>query len=1091
MTGSTGGFNLSDWALRHRSLVWYFMIVSAFAGIMAYMNLGREEDPSFTIKTMLIQANWPGATVEQTLEQVTERIERKLESLPELDFSRSMTTPGQTVIFVNLNDRVKGPQVPGAFIKVRNSIGDIRGQLPDGVIGPFFNDDFGDVYGNIYAFTADGLDWRQLRDHVDDVRRRLLGVPNIGKVELIGAQDEVIYIEFSTRRMAALGLSQAQIIQSLQAQNAVASSGVVEAGDQRVSLRVTGSFASEDSLREVNLRVGDRFLRLGDVATVTRSFTDPPSSIFRFNGEPAIGLGVGMKAGSNLLKFGEALHAEMEKILATLPLGVEAHLVADQPVVVEHAVGGFVKALFEAVGFVLLVSLVSLGLRAGLVVAFSIPLVLAITFLVMQYMGISLQRISLGALIIALGLLVDDAMIAVEMMVARLEEGDPLEKAATYVYDHTAFPMLTGTLVTMAGFMPIGLNDSTSGEYTYTLFVVIVVALLVSWIVAVLFVPLIGVTLLPRTMKKHADKKGFLARSFATALGLAMRFRWITIGLTVAAFFTAASAMRLVEQQFFPSSDRPELIVDMGLAQGSSIEATRAQIDRLEAHLKDDPDVESWSSYIGQTALRFVLSFDVQPATPAFGQLVIIPPSIEARDRLRGRLQDLARKEFVGVDMQVNLLPLGPPAGRPVQYRLSGPDLQILRGLGQQAANIVESHPLVVNVAFDWMEAARSVRVVVDQDKARQLGVTSQDIANVLQGVVGGIPITQVRDDVYLIDVVSRAEASERGSLDTLQNLQLATGAGDSLPLAAVARFDYALEQPVVWRRAREPTITVKGGILGTAQPATVVQDLTAQMDAFAATLPDGYSLSVAGPVEESAKAQGPIAAVVPMMLMVMATMLMVQLQSFSRLFLVFSVAPLALIGVALALLLSNSPMGFVAILGILALVGILIRNSVILIVQIEELRAHGVEPWRAVTEATEHRMRPIMLTAAAATLALIPISREGFWGPMAFSMMGGIIVGTVLTLLFLPALYVTWFRIKRPKDGGAQAAPPSPPPAAHGGGSGGGSGGVPAGTAAISVPRPTPAPARPARPTLTTTPQPAAAPGAPPSPPPAPLGLV
>ncbi|WP_018633897.1 efflux RND transporter permease subunit [Neomegalonema perideroedes] len=1017
-------FNLSDWALHHRALVWYFMIVASLAGILAYMNLGREEDPSFTIKTMLIQANWPGATVEQTLEQVTERIERRLEALPELDFSRSMTTPGQTVIFVNLNDSVKGPQVPQAFAKLRNSIGDIRGQLPDGVVGPFFNDDFGDVYGNIYAFTADGLDWRQLRDHVDDVRVQLLGVPNVGKIELIGAQDEAIYLEFSTRRMAALGLDQNQIIQSLQAQNAVTPSGVVEAGPQRVSIRVSGGFVSEDSLREVNLRVGGRFLRLGDVATVTRGPVDPPSSVFRFDGEPAIGLGVGMKAGANLLEFGEALHAEMARIVQNLPLGVEAHLVADQPVVVEEAVGGFLKALFEAVAFVLLVSLVSLGLRAGLVVAISIPLVLGVTFLSMQYLDISLQRISLGALIIALGLLVDDAMIAVEMMVARLEAGDPLPVAATHVYAHTAFPMLTGTLATVAGFMPIGLNDSMSGEYTHSLFVVIAVALIVSWVVAVLFVPLLGVTILPNKLKKHAEHKGFLARIFGGLLRLAMRFRWLTILTTILAFCGAVFLMRFVEQAFFPASDRPELIVDMSLPHGSSFAATQARMDQLESHLKGDPDVASWSSYVGQTAMRFVLSFDVLPATPAFGQSVIIAKDVEARDRLRARLQALARKDFVGVDMQIKLLPLGPPAGRPVQYRLSGPDIQILRGLARDLANVVESHPRVYDVGFDWMEAALRLTVQVDQEKARQLGISSQTVAGILQGVVGGVPVTQLRDDVYAIDVISRAEDDERGSLETLQNLQIATGDGGSIPLSAVASFSYGLEQPVVWRRSRVPTITVQGGVLDSTQPTTIVQELTPKIEAFAASLPTGYRISVAGPVEESAKAQGPIAAVVPLMLLTMATVLMIQLQSFSRLFLVFSVAPLAVIGVAPALLITNSPMGFVAILGILALAGILIRNSVILIMQIEELRAHGDDPWTAVIEATEHRMRPIMLTAVAATLALYPIAHQGFWGPMAYSMMGGIMAGTILTLLFLPALYVTWFRIR------PLAPPPPPPPA-------------------------------------------------------------
>lgn len=663
----------------------------------------------------------------------------------------------------------------------------------------------------------------------------------------------------------------------------------------------------------------------------------------------------------------------------------------------------------------LAISFISLGMRAGLVVAIAIPLVLAITFLVMLYTGISLQRISLGALIIALGLLVDDAMIAVEMMVARLELGDSLSKAATYVYTSTAFPMLTGTLVTVAGFVPVAFNKSNAGEFTFTLFVVIAVSLVVSWVVAVVFTPLLGVTILPKTMKKHGDHKGWSARAFSKMLQFCLRWRWLTIIATVALFAGSVFGLTMVQQQFFPSSDRPELIVDWNLPQNSSIAETSRQMAQFEHDiLKGNPSVEHWSTYVGRGAPRFILSFDVQPADVAFGQTVIVSKGLAERDALKQEMEAYLQKTIPGTDAYVKLLEIGPPVGKPIQYRVAGEDIQTVRDLAQKLGSIVGTNPSLKNLAFDWNEPARVVKIDVLQDKARQLGVSSQDIAMALNTVVQGNVITQVRDDIYLVSVVGRAAQKERESIDTLLDLQLQGSGGQSVPLSSVARFRYEVEQPTIWRRDRVPTITVKAGIRDATQPATVVQALSEKIAAFEKTLPAGYSVKVAGAVEESAKSQGPIATVLPAMFIIMATLLMVQLQSFHRLFLVFSVAPLALIGVVVALLASKAPLGFVALLGVLALVGILIRNSVILIVEIEELRATGRSPWSAVVEATEHRMRPIMLTAAAATLALIPISHEIFWGPMAYAMMGGIVVGTALTLLFLPALYVAWFRIPR-----------------------------------------------------------------------------
>lgn len=1021
-------FNLSDWALRHRSLVWYFMLVASLAGLLSYFNLGRAEDPDFTIKTMIIQARWPGATVEDVIGQVTDRIEKKLEELDSFDYAKSLNMPGMTTIFVNLKDTTKAKDIPAIWAKIRNMIGDIKSQFPDGVVGPSFNDSFGDVYGNIYAFTADGFSQRQLRDHVEDIRARVLAVPDIGKVDLIGAQDEVIYLEFSTRQIAALGLSQQLVVDTLRAQNAIAPSGTLEARGERISVRVGGQFTSEDSLRAINLRINDRFFRLGDVATISRGYVDPPSSLFRVGGKPAIGLAIGMKPNANLLRFGEALKQEMARIEAELPIGIGVHQVSDQPAIVEEAVGGFTKALFEAVAIVLVVSFVSLGLRAGLVVAVTIPLVLAITFVAMELAGISLQRISLGALIIALGLLVDDAMIAVEMMVARLEIGDTLTKAATHVYTSTAFPMLTGTLVTVASFIPVGLNSSAAGEFTFTLFVVIAVSLLVSWIVAVLFVPLLGVTLLPETMKQHHGEPGRFARLFGSLLRLCVRWKWLTIIATVLAFALSVGAMRFVQQQFFPSSDRRELIVDWTIAQNASITETRAQMDRFEKlALEGDADVEHWSSYVGQGAIRFLLSYDVQPASPNFGQIVIVARDVAARDRLREKARGIIAREFVGTDAYVHLLDIGPPVGRPVQYRISGPDLQSVRKLAQTVAVALGQNGNLSDIVFDWNEPGRVVKVDVLQDKAAQLGITSETIATALNSIVGGSTTTQIRDSIYLVDVIGRARDGERSSVETLQNLQIQTSAGKAVPLAAVANIRYELEQPAVWRRGRLPTITVKAAIGTAAQPATVVEQLAPRIAEITRSLPAGYRVIAGGSVEESAKGQAPIIAIVPVMLFAMATILMIQLQSFQRLFLVVVVAPLGLIGVVGALLPSGAPLGFVAILGVLALIGILIRNSVILVIQIEQLRGEGRDGWTAVVEATEHRMRPIMLTAAAASLALIPIAREIFWGPMAYAMMGGIIVGTVLTLLFLPALYVAWFRLEEPKrEAGPETAAPA-----------------------------------------------------------------
>ncbi|QXI28766.1 efflux RND transporter permease subunit [Pseudomonas vanderleydeniana] len=1011
-----GSFNLSEWALKHQSFVWYLMFVALLMGVFSYINLGREEDPSFTIKTMIIQTKWPGATVDETLEQVTDRIEKKLEELDSLDYVKSYTRPGESTVFVFLRDTTSGKDIPQIWYQVRKKIDDIRGEFPQDIQGPGFNDEFGDVFGSVYAFTSDGLTMRQLRDYVEQVRAQIRDVPGLGKIEMIGEQNEVLYLNFSTRKLAALGIDQRQVVQSLQSQNAVTPAGVIEAGPERISVRASGQYASEKDLEAVNLKLNDRFYRLADIAEISRGYVDPPTPLFRYNGQTAIGLAIAMKKGGNIQEFGKALHERMDSLTADLPVGVGVHKVSDQAEVVEKAVGGFTSALFEAVIIVLVVSFVALGLRAGLVVACSIPLVLAMVFVFMEYSGITMQRISLGALIIALGLLVDDAMITVEMMVTRLEKGDSKEQAATFAYTSTAFPMLTGTLVTVAGFVPIGLNASSAGEYTFTLFAVIAVAMLVSWIVAVLFAPVIGVHILSEKVKAHDSGNGRVARAFNAGLLWSLRNRWWAIGLTVLIFALSVFGMRFVQNQFFPSSDRPEILVDLNLPQNASINETRKAVDRLEASLKDDPDILRWSTYIGEGAIRFYLPLDQQLQNPYYAQLIIVSKSLEQRAALMDRLNKRLREDFVGIGSFVQTLEMGPPVGRPLQYRVSGKDIDQVRKHAIELATLLDKNPSVGETIYDWNEPGKVLRIDIAQDKARQFGLSSEDVAKLMNTIVSGAPVTQVKDDIYLINVVGRAVDSERGTPETLQNLQIVTPNGTSIPLLAFATVRYELEQPLVWRRDRLPTITLKAGVRGGIQPTDLVRQLKPDIDKFAAGLPPGYKVVTGGTVEESGKAQGPIAHVVPLMLFLMATFLMIQLHSVQKMFLVASVAPLGLIGVVLALVPTGTPMGFVAILGILALIGIIIRNSVILVTQVDEYESNGYEPWDAVVEATEHRRRPILLTAAAASLGMIPIAREVFWGPMAYAMIGGIVVATVLTLMFLPALYVAWYRIREPK---------------------------------------------------------------------------
>jgi multidrug efflux pump subunit AcrB len=1016
------GFNLSAWALRERSIVVFMMLATIAAGVASYFALGRNEDPEFTFRTMVVQAAWPGATLDETLLQVTERLERTLQETRSLDFLRSYTVAGTTTIFVNLRGDTRPKDVPDIWYQVRKNVGDMRHTLPAGVVGPAFDDDFGDTYGIIYGFTADGFSPRELRDYVEDVRSKLLLVPDVSKIEILGAQDEKIFVEFSMEKLAGLGIDRNALIAALEAQNAVRPAGVIQTGDESLSIRVSGAFRSEQDVRDVNFAVGGRMLRLGDIAEVKHGYADPPQPMFRVNGTPAIGLAIAMREGGDVLALGKNVARAMERITVDLPIGIEPKLVADQPVTVEHAVGEFMESLWQAIAIILICSMVSLGLRPGAVVALSIPLTICMVFPVMQGMNIDLQRISLGALIIALGLLVDDAMTTIDVMTRRLEAGDDMNGAASFAYTSVAFAMLTGSFVTMAGFVPIGFARSSAGEYTFSIFAVVSAALVLSWFVAVLFAPLLGVWLLKRPEKARSEEPGRLMRAYRSFLVGAMRFRWLTLAVSLALFAASLWAARLVPRQFFPPSDRVELLVDLNLPKNSSIYATEKVVERLDAILAKDPDVDRWSSYVGRGAIRFYLPLDVQLANPFFGQSVVLAKDVEARKRLQERLEKVLAEQFPSVVSRVAPLELGPPVGWPVQYRVSGPDPTELRSIALRLAEAVAAEPAARRVNFDWMEPAREVRIRVDQDEARQLGLSSQAVASALNSAITGTTVTQVRDFIYLIDVVARATENERVDLTTLETLQVPLPNGRAIPLTHFATLEYTQAYPLVWRRDRVPTLTVQADVAPGILPEEVVDSLAPAVAKLNADLPRPYRIALGGIAEESAYSRASVIAVVPLMLFIMLTFLIIQLRSFQRLFLVLSVVPLGLIGVVGALLLTNRPLGFVAILGILALMGVIARNAVILIEQVEAERAEGKPVWDAVVAACESRFRPIMLTAISTVLGLIPIAFTVFWGPMAVAIMGGLLVATLLTLVFLPTLYVTWFR-------GQEATTPDPEP--------------------------------------------------------------
>lgn len=997
-------FNLSAWALAHQQLMAFLMLMILGAGVLSYQALPRNEDPAFTIKTAVVSAQWPGADLSDTVQLLTEPLEKKLQEVPYLDYVQSETHPGKTVIFVNLRDSTPPGKVQDIWYQVRKKMQDVSSTLPAGVAAPAVNDDFDDTFGTIYGFTAEGFSTRELRDRVESIRDRLMSVSDVGKITLLGVQEEQIVASFSPRTLAGMGLSLQQVTDALQAQNALSPAGVIRTDSDNIALRVSGAFNSEQSLRAVTLHINDRYIPLTDIVTLSRVAAEPPTPLYRVNGKPAIGLAISMAPTGNMLDFGDALTAKMSLIASQLPHGIEVTKVADQSRVVSDAVSGFVRVLGEAIVIVLAVSFVSLGLRAGLVVAAAIPLVLAMTFTGMMLAGIGLQRISLGALIIALGLLVDDAMIAVETMVARLEAGDSRWRAATVAFETTAFPMLTGTLVMIAGFIPVGFAASGAGEYCYSLFVVVLISLLSSWVVAVLFSPLTGSWILSSKPGKSHAGPSLLLRLYRRLVSQVLRHRGLTLGLAGASLLVAIWGMSHLQGEFFPASDRPELLVSLTLPANASQARTLSVVKQFEAKLSGNTNIDHFSSYSGSGAVRFYLPMDVLNDDENIAQLVVVAKNLAARDRLKAELDRLLAGEFTDVVTRVSPLELGPPVGWPIRYRISGPHYDRVKQYAEKLASILGQSRATRSVNLTAGEPERVITFVVNQTAARAAGVSSQDIAQLLNRVWSGQSVTTVRDHNRLVDVVLRANDAERLDLSSLAALKLTTTAGTKIAIGQVATLQWGLQDPVMWRRQGFPYVVVQTDVAAGMQAEATSAQLSADVQQLRAGLAAGYTLDEEGTVAESDKGNGSVFAVLPVTLFVMLILLMVQLQRVSRMLLALAMAPFGLPGIVLAMLPSGTPMGFVALLGMIALAGMIIRNAVILIMEADSNLRAGMTRNDAVSKAAEHRARPILLTACAAILGMIPISHQVFWGPMAYAIIGGLLVGTLMTLTVLPA---------------------------------------------------------------------------------------
>jgi len=1031
----TKRFNISRWALEHAALTRYLMVVLMVLGVAAYFQLGQDEDPPFTFRAMVVQSFWPGATAQQMAEQVTDKIERTLQEVPHAENIRSYTKPGESLTILELQESAPPKEVANSWYQVRKRVGDMRSTLPQGVIGPVFNDDFGDVYGSIFALSAEGFSDEELRVFAENVRSQLLLVTDVAKVEMFGAQAEKVFIELSQMRLAQLGLDMNQVLAQLAAQNAVEGAGLLDAGSQNLQVRVGGAFRTVEDIRRFPIRATNAAtgvastVQLSDIAEVKRAFVDPPAVKVRHQGKAVIALGVSMAKGGDIIELGQALRKRVDATAADLPAGISLSRVQDQPAAVSRSVGEFIKVLIEAVVVVLAVSFISLGLHTrplridiwpGMVVGITIPLVLAITFVTMYYWGVGLHKISLGSLIIALGLLVDDAIIAVEMMVRKLEEGHDKMYAATHAYEVTSMPMLTGTLITAAGFLPIGLAKSVTGEYTFAIFAVTSAALVISWLVSVYFVPYLGAWLL-HTRKQVAGESHELFdtpfyNGFRRLVDACVRRRWLTLAVTVALFVGGIVGLGKVQQQFFPDSSRPEILVDLWLPEGSTQRETESLIRRFETRMLKDPELESVTSWVGSGVPRFYLPLNQIFPQSNVSQTILLPKTLAARERIRQQLPALLAAEFSEARARVKVLPNGPPVDYPVQFRVMGGDPALVRLYADQVKDILRAHPSMRGINDNWNEQVKVMRLAIDQDKARALGVTSQAVAQASRTLLSGVPVGQYREGDKLIDIVLRQPADERNAITDIGNAYIPTSTGRAIPLTQIARVEVGWEPGVMWREGRKFAITVQGDVVEGVQGPTVTKAVEAQIDALRQKLPPDYAITVAGAQEQSSKGQGSILVGLPVALFIIFTLLMLQLQSFQRALLVFLTGPLGIAGVAGALLVFNRPMGFVAMLGVIALLGMIMRNSVILIDQIEQDRARGVPDWTAVVEAAVRRFRPIVLTAAAAVLAMIPLSRSVFWGPMAVAIMGGLVVATALTLLALPAMYAAWFRVKAPK---------------------------------------------------------------------------
>jgi multidrug efflux pump subunit AcrB len=1021
-------FNLTEWALGHRAVVVFLILIIAVAGTLAFTRLGQLEDPNFSVPSMTAIVIWPGATAQQMQDEVLNRMEKKFEQLEHFEKVVTYARQGYGGMTISVWGGTSKADQQEAWYQARKKFSDIKNELPEGVIGPLFDDEYGDVAGLLYAVKGDGIGHSELTDIAENVKRRLLKVPMVKKVDIYGKQAKKVYVEFSHQRLATLGITPLVIAESLRNQNSVHAAGLIDTKTDRVLVRVTGQFASEDDIRNVPISAGGRLLKLGDFTDIVRGFEDPPTYTVRHNGQQVLMLGIVMTSDGNVVDLGKAIENAVAKIQAELPYGVELERVADQPNTVSEAIWEFERSLLEALAIVLAVSLVSLGFRTGIVVGLAVPLVLGVVALFMLATGWNLERVSLGSLIIALGLLVDDGIIAVEMMVVKMEAGWDRLKAAAFSYEATALPRLTGALVTVAAFMPIGFSKSVTGEYAGGIFWIVGVAVLFSWVVSGIITPYLAVKMLPKDFGKHhhgADPYGTpFYRRLRRLIDLALERRWWVIGATAAALALAIAGMKLVPQQFFPNSSRPELIVDLRMKEGASFAATTEQVKRLEGLLAKDEDVRFFTAYTGAGSPRFYLALNPELPNPAYAQLIVMTKDLEARERVRARLMAAAPEQFPEVWVRVTRLELGPPVGFPVQFRVVGPDTQQVRVIAREVEKVVASSPKVRDVQLDWNDPVRTMKVEVDQDKARALGLAPADIAFVTQSVMNGAPMSQMRIHEDLIDVVFRAVPEERLDLDTLKDVNIYTRAGTVVPLSQVARVRYELEEPVLWRRNRDMAITVRADVKDGEQGVSVTQSIRPMLQPIEAKLPFGYRIDVGGAVEESDKANRALAAVAPAMLVTILAILMLQLQSFSLVTMVLLTAPLGLAGAVPALLATQAPLGFVAILGIIALSGMIMRNSVILVDQVRAEMEEGRDPWNAVVEAAVHRTRPVVLTAAATALAMIPLTHSVFWGPMAIAMMGGLTVATVLTIFFVPALYAAWFRVRRADAPGMVPAP-------------------------------------------------------------------